>query len=147
MHLTLDPCPHLHVVASEASNPGIVRTAKQCVERKQRAHKHKLLGPVAIGTTPGLSLGQTRFVPGTNPLCPRDKPRFSPYCTQRKPSLSGFVPGTIRGTKGGTKSLYVKSLCAFFARYARSQRDYTHLSIIFELIIQKFHLHFSNFLN
>ena len=38
--------------------------------------------------SPGLSLGQTRF-----------------------------VPGTIPGTKGGTESLCEKSLCAFFARY------------------------------
>ena len=37
--------------------------------------------------SPGLSLGQTRF-----------------------------VPGTIPGTKGGTESLCEKSLCAFFAR-------------------------------
>ena len=28
-----------------------------------------------------------------------------------------FVPGTIPGTKGGTESLSEKSLCAFFARY------------------------------
>ena len=38
--------------------------------------------------SPGLSLGQTRF-----------------------------VPGTIPGTKGGTESLCENSLCAFFARY------------------------------
>ena len=65
---------------------------------KKKAHKHKLFCPVGLGTTPGfllilhsgspispgLSLGQTRF-----------------------------VPGTIPGTKGGTESLREKSLCAF----------------------------------
>ena len=73
-----------------------------------------------------MSRGQAGFVPGTKWVCPRDKPRFSPYfTTQWKPSLSlgqtQFVPGTnpvcpgdIPGTKGGTKSLCVKSLCAFF---------------------------------
>ena len=75
---------------------------------KKKAHKHKVFGPVALGTTPGLSQGQTGFVPGTNPLCPRDKPGFSPYFTQLKPSLSqgqtGFVPGTIPETKGSIKS-------------------------------------------
>ena len=40
--------------------------------------KHKRFGPVGLGTTPGLSQGQTGFVPGTNPLCPRHKPRYSP---------------------------------------------------------------------
>ena len=62
---------------------------------KKKAHKHKLFGPVALGTTrhcprdeSGLSLGQTHFVPGTNPgfllilhngrpVCPRDKPSLS----------------------------------------------------------------------
>ena len=54
---------------------------------------------------PGLSQGQTRvfslfytvearFVPGTNPVCPWDKPV----------------------TKGDRKSLCIKRLCAFFAR-------------------------------
>ena len=80
---------------------------------KKKAHKHKLFGPVALGTTPGMSRGQTGFnVPGTKWVCPREKPRFSPHFTQWKPSLSQgqtqFVPGTIPGTKGGRKSLYVK---------------------------------------
>ena len=55
---------------------------------KKKAHKHKLFGPVAPGTTTGLSQGQTQFVPGTSPGCPWDKPGFSPYFTQWKPSLS-----------------------------------------------------------
>ena len=46
------------------------------IRRKKKAHKHKLLGPVALGTTPGMSQEQTGFVPGTNSLCPKDKPRF-----------------------------------------------------------------------
>ena len=67
---------------------------------KKKAHKHKLSCPVKTRTnpgillilhsgspiSPGLSLGQTRF-----------------------------VPGTIPGMKGGTESLCEKSLCAFFA--------------------------------
>ena len=55
---------------------------------KKKAHKHKRFGPVALGTTPSLSLGQTQFVPGTNrgfllilhsgsPVCPWDKPVLS----------------------------------------------------------------------
>ena len=97
-----------------------------CFSGKKKAHKHKLFGPVALGTTPGLSLGQTRFVPGTNPGCPRDKPRFSSYFTQWKPSLSlgqaRFVPGTNPVcpwdkpvANGGRRSLGVQSLCAKFA--------------------------------
>ena len=30
-------------------------------------YKHKLFGLVALGMTPGLSLEQAQFVPGTNP--------------------------------------------------------------------------------
>ena len=61
----------------------------ECVLKsgKKKAHKHSLFGPVA-GTTPGMSRGQTGFVPGTNPgfllivhngspVCPRDKPSLS----------------------------------------------------------------------
>ena len=62
---------------------------------------------------PGLSLGQPTFFPRTNP-------NFLYYFTQWKPPFSlgqaQFVPGTIPGTKGDTKGLCVKSLCAFFAR-------------------------------
>ena len=49
---------------------------------KKKAHKHKLFGPVALGT-PG-------NVPGTNRVCPRDKVGLSP-------GQSGFVPGTSPG--------------------------------------------------
>ena len=98
--------------------PFNVMACHTTVSGKKKAHKHKLFGPVALGTTPGLSLAQTGFVPGTNPLCPG----FSPYFKQWKPSLSQgqtqFVPGTIPGTKGGIESLCVKTLCAFFARYS-----------------------------
>ena len=58
------------------------------VSGKKKAHKYKRFGPVALGTTPGLSLGQTGVVPGTNrgfllilhsgsPVCPWDKPGLS----------------------------------------------------------------------
>ena len=80
---------------------------------QEKAHKHKCFGPVALETTPGLSLGQTQFVPGTNPGCPRDKPRFSPYFTQWKPSLSlgqtRFVPGTNRWRMAAEK-VYVPNV-------------------------------------
>ena len=56
------------------------------ISGKKKAHKHTLFGRVALGTTPGLSQGQTQvfslfytmeaqFVPGTNLVCPRDNPR------------------------------------------------------------------------
>ena len=87
---------------------------------KKKAHKHKLFGPVALGTPRvcprdkvGLSQGQTQlfslfytaeaqFVPGTNPVCPWDIP----------------------GTKGGRKSLCVKSLCASFVPYFRPEKSH-----------------------
>ena len=60
-----------------------------------------------------MSPGQTGFVPGTKWVCPRDKPRFSPYFTQRKPSSSlgqtQFVPGTFRGRRAAER-VYVCDL-------------------------------------
>ena len=54
-----------------------------------------------------MSQGQTGCVPGTKWVCPRDKPRFSPYFTQWKPSLSPgqtqFVPGTFRGQRAAER--------------------------------------------
>ena len=59
-----------------------------------------------------MSPGQTGFVPGTKWVCPRDKPRFSPYFTQRKPSLSlgqtQFVPGTFRGRRAAERVYVLK---------------------------------------
>ena len=91
---------------------------------KKKAHKHKLFGPVALGTPAN--------VPGTNRVCPRDKPRFVPgtnpglsqgqtqvfsllYTVEAQfvPGTNLVCPGDIPGTKGGRKSLCVKSLCAF----------------------------------
>ena len=83
---------------------------------KKKAHEHKLFCPVGLGTTPGLPRDFTGLVPGTNPVKTRGKPGFSPYFTQWKPDFTGFVLGTIPGTKGGTESLCEKNLCAFFAR-------------------------------
>ena len=71
------------------------------------------------GDEPGLSLGQ-------NPLCPGTNPIFL-LILHWKPSLSQrqahFVTGTISGTKGGRKSLCVKSLCAFFGCYSSSRQQ------------------------
>ena len=62
------------------------RKAKHLVSGKKKAHKHKLFGPVALGTIPGMSLGQNQgflllfslrkpgIVPGTNPVCFWDNP-------------------------------------------------------------------------
>ena len=66
---------------------------------------HRDKPSLSLGQTRWLSLGQTRvfslfytveaqFVPGTNPVCPWDKPV----------------------TKGDRKSFCIKRLCAFFAR-------------------------------
>ena len=88
------------------------------VSGKKKAHKHKFFGPVALGTTPGMCLGQIGLFPGTNPLCPRDKPRFSPYFTQWKPSLSlgqtQFVPGTTRGRRAA-QNVYVSKVYVPFS--------------------------------
>ena len=62
---------------------------------KKKAHKHKLFGPVALGTPrecpgdkPGLSPGQSGFVPGTNPGFLLTLHSGSPECPWDKPSLS-----------------------------------------------------------
>ena len=64
-----------------------------------------------------MSPGQTGFVPGTNWVCPRDKPRFSSYFTQRKPSLSlgqiQFVPGTFRGRRAADRVYVLKVYVPF----------------------------------
>ena len=59
-----------------------------------------------------MSPGQTGFVPGTKWGCPRDKLRFSPYFTHRKPSSSlgqtQFVPGTFRGRRAAERVYVLK---------------------------------------
>ena len=42
--------------------------------RQEKAHKHKLSGPVALGATPGMSRGQTGFVPGLRVYVPSSLP-------------------------------------------------------------------------
>ena len=82
---------------------------------KKKAHKHKLFGPVALGTRecprdkPGLSPGQSGFVPGT-------KPRFllilhsgSPVCPWDKPSC----PGDIRGRRAADRVYVLKVYVPF----------------------------------
>ena len=55
----------------------------QRMSGKKKAHKRKLFGPVALGTTPGMSQRQTEFVPrfpliyNASPVCPWDKPSLS----------------------------------------------------------------------
>ena len=97
--LSGSPFAHLH---GQVQRRGAQSTMIQA--RKRRINIHFLAR---------LLLGRPRE-------CRWDKPRFSPYFTQWKPSLSlgqtQFVPGTIPGTKGDTKSLCVRSFCAFFAR-------------------------------
>ena len=64
-----------------------------------------------------MSPGQTGFVPGTKWVCPRDKPRFSSYFTQRKPSLSleqtQFVPGTFWGRRAAERVYVLKVYVPF----------------------------------
>ena len=59
-----------------------------------------------------LPLGPPQDVPGTNWIRPWDKPTL--FQGQSYTMEAQFVPGTIPGTKGGLKSLCVKSLCAVF---------------------------------
>ena len=47
------------------------------VSGKTKAHKHKLFVPVALGTTPGLSQGQTRLVLGQTHFGPGTSPEQS----------------------------------------------------------------------
>ena len=72
-----------------------------------------------------MSPGQTGFVPGTKWVCPRDKPRFSPYFTQRKPSSSlgqtQFVPGTFRGRRAAERVYVLKVYVPLsFPRHGRN---------------------------
>ena len=81
------------------------------------------------GQTPGLS-------PGTKWVCPREKPRFSPYFTQWKPSLSlgqtRFVPGTFRGRRAAERVL--NFMCSKFMCLFRSlSLDRTTLDTILDL--------------
>ena len=65
---------------------------------KKKAHKHKLFGPVALGTTPGSSQGQAffaryiRFPPGGTPG--RNGSRFNMITNIQK---------RLHGTMGGRK--------------------------------------------
>ena len=106
LHRSSARCTSLHSVATRVVDELLDRISGQ--ERhsgKKEAHKHKFFCPVALGTTPGLSQGQTQvvslyytvegqFIPGTNPVCPCDNP----------------------GDEGRQKNSCVKSLCAFLAR-------------------------------
>ena len=75
-----------------------------------------------------MSPGQSGFVPGTKWVCPRDKPRFSPYFTQWKPSLSlgqtRFVPGTSRGRRAAERVCVLKVYVPFsLAKIGRLQAE------------------------
>ena len=71
---------------------------------------------------PSLSLGQIRWKTGTNPGILLILHSGSPISPGLSPGQTRFVPGTIPGTKGGTESLCEKSLCAFF-RYQDTVSD------------------------
>ena len=114
MRLACKPCdPGRHLQECPKARAG------KCPKKsgKKKAHKHKLFGPVALGTPrecprdkPGLSPGQSGFVPGTNP-------GFSSYFTQRKPGLSlgqtRFVPGTFRGRRAADRVYVFKVYVPF----------------------------------
>ena len=79
--------------------------------RQEKAHRHKRFGPAALGTTPGLSLGQTQFVP-TTWVCPRDKPRFSSLF-YTVPGPNPVSPWDKPVANGGRTSSCAKCLCAY----------------------------------
>ena len=74
----------------------------------KKAHKHTLFAPVSFGTALALSHWQTL----DKPVCPWDKPRFSPHFTQWKPSSSRDKPswslGQTRGRRVAKKVYVVK---------------------------------------
>ena len=79
-----------------------------CFSGKKKARKHKLFCPVALGFSPGLSRGQTRFVPGTNPVKTWDKPRvFSLFYTVEARQTRVLSLGQTRGRRAAQK-VYVK---------------------------------------
>ena len=76
------------------------------ISGKKKAHKHKVFGPVALGTTPDLSQGQTQFVPGTNPgfllvfhsgspVCPSERGRRE---AEKVYVLKFYVPFSLAAT-------------------------------------------------
>ena len=79
-----------------------------------------------------MSQGQTGFVPGTRWVWPRDEPRFSPYFTQWKPSLSlgqtQFVPGTFRGRRAAERVYVLKVYVPFsFPKKGRENHQKTRI--------------------
>ena len=85
---------------------------------KKKAHKHKLFGPVALGTPrecPG-----DKPVPGTNPgflLSLHWKPSLSLGQTQ-------FVPGTFRGRRAAERVYVLKVYVPFsFPKNGRKETD------------------------
>ena len=88
-----------------------------------------------------MSPGQTGFVPGTKWVCPRDKPRFSSYFTQRKPSLSlgqtQFVPGTFRGRRAADRVYVLKVYVPFsFPIFGGFVRNFGRVfAILFEALL------------
>ena len=72
------------------------------------------------GDFTGFVPGTNPVKPGTNPGFLLILHSGSPISPGLSPGQTRFVPGTIPGTKGGTESLCEKSLCAFFARYLRA---------------------------
>ena len=89
----------IHAIVAENSRKG-------WPFRPKKAHKHKRFGPVALGTTPGNSRGQSGFVPvpGTKPgfllllhngsqSCPRDKPSLSLGQSRGRAMVKGWKTG------------------------------------------------------
>ena len=88
------------------TDPGNSHSLLEFSEKK--AHKHKLLVPLPLGRPRGFSQGQTQFIPGTSPVCRRDKPG-SPVCPRDK---TQFVPGKTR-VEGRQINRCVKMMCLF----------------------------------
>ena len=71
---------------------------------------------VALGTTPGMSLGQTHFVPGTNP-------GFSPYFTQWKPRDCPWdKPSLSQGQSRGRRAAQKNSVLKFYVPFSLATR-------------------------
>ena len=98
------------------------KDAKSGRPKNSRSYHHPSHPPVDallnINFLVRLLLGHPGNVPGTKWVCPRDKPRFSPYFTQWKPSLSlgqaRFVPGTFWGRRAEER-VYVLKVYVHFS--------------------------------
>ena len=104
--------------------------AKSQKSENQARKRHinvNFFGPVALGTTPGLSQGQTHFVPGTSPSFLLALHNGSQVYPRDKPSLA---LGQCRGQRAAQKAYVLKVYVPFvlvcqlsFERYGNGPRS------------------------